>query len=305
VTAPPAPTATPSPSPSAPAAIRVQARIDIGGREAYGLTADSSAVWAISYQAGTLARVDPASGTVSRTVTVPSAATVLAVDGTLWVAGYAGKAADSGVYRVDPATGRVTPTAVSDEVCCDLAAGGGAIWAIDPGGAVLRIDPASGRVTRRYPVTLDRNAHTNAVHAGDSVWASSDTTPLFRIRTGDGKTERIDVGGGVPFLVRDGLVWGASPTRLWAVDPRTGAVARTVDIPNSMEVLSLGFDQDSMWVGIRHPGYVGAVLRLDQRTGAVLGEIRDVDIPARIVVAFGSVWVTDSGGTTLFRLAAG
>lgn len=31
------------------------------------------------------------------------------------------------------------------------------------------------------------------------------------------QAEDLDVGG-VPFVAKDGLVWGASPTQVWAVD---------------------------------------------------------------------------------------
>jgi hypothetical protein len=56
----------------------------------------------------------------------------------------------------------------------------------------------------------------------------------------------------------------------------------------------------------RHPplGRVGALVQLDAATGAVRGELRDIDIPARIEVGFGSVWVTDSGGSSVFRVDA-
>ena len=35
------------------------------------------------------------------------------------------------------------------------------------------------------------------------------------------------------------------------------------------------------------------------------GEVREVDIPARIAVGFGSPWVTDSGSGSLLRIATG
>ncbi len=72
-----------------------------------------------------------------------------------------------------------------------------------------------------------------------------------------------------------------------------------------MEVLSLGIGFGAIWVGIRHPGFIGAVLRLDPDSGAVLDEIDDVQIPARIELGFGSVWVTDSGSSSLYRISPG
>jgi hypothetical protein len=72
-----------------------------------------------------------------------------------------------------------------------------------------------------------------------------------------------------------------------------------------MEVLSLGVGFGAIWVGIRHPGRIGALLRLEPDSGKVLGELDDIEIPARIAFGFGSVWVTDSAGGSLYRIAPG
>jgi hypothetical protein len=292
------PSASPTPSKGA-----IQATIDLKGQEAIGLTVDATAVWAIAYQAGTLSRVDPATNVVTRSVPLPRAASALAVDGAIWVAGYGGGPADSALYRVDAATGRTVATIDAGEVCCDLSAGDGGVWVVDPRGAVLRVDAATNRVGQRFDVTLDRNAHINAVYAGGSVWVSSDTSPLTRIDVRTGARSTIDVGGGVPFLARDGLVWGAAPDRLWAIQASTGTVARRIDLADSIEVISMELGFDAIWVGIRRPGRIGAVLKLDAATGQVRSELRDIRIPARMAIGFGSVWVTDSGSALLYRLA--
>ncbi len=303
----PAPSANPAltPPPSQPqvAQLQVMAVIDIGGPEAYGLAVNAEAVYAISYQAGTMSRIDPTSGSAQTLPLGPGAATLLSDGDSLWVAAYGGGTTGSKLYRVNAATGRVTATIDPGEVCCDLTVGGGAIWAVDPRGSVMRIDRASNRIVRRLAVPIDRSVHTNAVYAGDSLWVSSDSTPLFRVNPGSGAIQRIDVGGGVPFVAHDGLVWGASPNHLWAVDQSTGEVVREIDLQNSIEVISLGLGFDAIWVGIRRPGRIGTVLRLNQQSGAVVAETRDVDIPARIEFGFGSVWITDSGSSSVYRIS--
>jgi streptogramin lyase len=292
---------TTSAAPSGQSA-RVQKVIDLGGGEAYGLAVDKEAVWAISYDAGSVSRIDPASGTIAFTTRLgPGTASVFAGDEGVWVAGLGDSAS---IYRLDPATGRVLATVPGGDLCCDLSVGGGALWTVDARGSLLRVDLASAQVTKRIPVTIDRNAHTNAVYAGGALWVSSDPTKLFRVDPVSGASTAFDVGGGVPFLARDGLVWGAAPTSLWAVDEKTGAVVRRVPLADSMEVLSLELGYGAIWVGIRHPGRVGAVLRLDAATGAVVDEVRDIEIPARIAAGFGSIWVTDSGSSKLYRLAS-
>jgi outer membrane protein assembly factor BamB len=305
-TAPPGPAGPTSSAapPTASGGIRVEAVIDLKGAEAYGLTVDASAVWAISYQASTLSRVDPATNAVTLSVPLANAASALATGDAIWVVGYGGGPAGSALYRVDPATGRTVATVAVGEACCDLSEGGGAVWDVDPGGAVVRVDPARNAVARRFAVTLNRNVHVNAVYGGGAVWVSSDDSSLQRLDARSGRRTTVDTGGGVPFLAQDGLIWGAAPNRLWAVDERTGRVARTVELADSMEVLSLAVGPDAIWVGLRRPGRVGTVVRLDPGSGQVRGELRDIDIPARIVLGFGSVWVTDSGSSSLYRLAA-
>jgi outer membrane protein assembly factor BamB len=203
------------------------------------------------------------------------------------------------LWRVDPATGRVVETIPAGEICCDLTWDGSAVWAVDPAGAVFRIGGP------RHRVVLDRNAHTNAVYGGGVLWVASDTTSVLALDPKTGEAiRRLDVDG-VPFLAADGLVWGAAPTLLWAVDARTGAVARRIPLTDSIEVLSLEVTDDAIWVGIRRPGRIGAVLRLDPASGAVRDELREIRIPARIEYGFGSVWITDSGSSSLYRVATG
>jgi len=298
----PASSAAASPPPS-PSGVTVQAVVDLKAQEAYGLTVDASSVWAIAFRAGAMSKVDPATNAVTRSVPLPHAASALATGDAIWVAGYGGGPADSALYRVDPATGRVVATVDAGEVCCDLSAGDGGVWVVDPRGAVQRVDTANNRVSQRFEVTLDRNAHINAVYGAGSVWVASDTTALTRIDARTGARTTIDVGGGVPFLFRDGLVWGAAPSRIWAIQASTGTVARTVDLANSTEVLSLEVGLDAIWVGIRRAGRVGAVLKLDANTGQVRAETRDIRIPARMAIGFGSVWVTDSASSSLYRLS--
>jgi sugar lactone lactonase YvrE len=284
------------------AAPEVQSVVDIGGTQLLGLAVTADAVWPVSYDAGTVSRVDPTTNTVIASYEVPGAASALALGGVVWVASYGGSPS---VVALDAQTGAMRTSAQAGEVCCDLTSDDeGDVWAVDPAGRVVEI--SDGGVSRGLPVDIDaRNAHTNVVYAGGSLWVSSDTTPLHRIDPASGATTDIDVGGGVPFLQHDGLVWGASPTDIWAVDPTTGEVAERIELEGSREVLSLNFDAEGdLWVGIRRAERAGRVLQLDRTTGAVKTELRVVDIPARIEFGFGSIWITDSGSSSLYRVAA-
>jgi streptogramin lyase len=276
----------------------VEAVIDIGGGEAYGLAADANSVWAVSYEAGTLSRIDPATNSVAASARLgPAAASVLTNGDDVWVAGY-----DGVIYRIDPTTAKATTTAKVGEACCDLSFGNGLLWVVDPSGSVKGLSPQTNTVEAEFAVDVDRQAHTNAVFAGGFVWASSDSTALFRIDPSTGQVDQFDIGGGVPFVARDGLLWGATSKALWAIDEQTGDVIKRVDLQRSIEVLSLDVGTSTLWVGIRHPGRVGAVQHIDIASGAVLDEFTDVDIPARIVLAFDSVWVTESAGNEVVRI---
>jgi hypothetical protein len=66
-------------------------------------------------------------------------------------------------------------------------------------------------------------------------------------------------------------------------------------------VLSLDVGGSSVWVGMRR-GRVGLVREVDRASGTVLAELDDVHIPARIVLAFDSAWVTDSASSSVYRI---
>jgi streptogramin lyase len=278
--------------------------IDIGGGEVLGLTIHDDSVWAISFLEGAISKIDPNTGEVVLTERLGSgAATVLSTGQQLWVAGY-GMSSGSKLLRVDPATGEIVARVSPGEVCCDLATGAGLIWAIDPRGDLLGVDPTRNTVAARFAVPFDPGAHTNVVFGGGSVWVGSDGRDLVQVDPATGALEgTIDTGGGPPFLVRGGLVWGAAPDLIWAVDASKGEVVRSIPLDDSIEVISLGIGFGSIWAGIRHPGYVGAVLRLDPSTGRVIADLSDVDIPARIAIGFDSVWVSDSGSSNVYRIA--
>jgi hypothetical protein len=102
----------------------------------------------------------------------------------------------------------------------------------------------------------------------------------------------IETGGGVPFVEHGGLVWGGRGDELWAIDPAAGRVAHRFPLRDVAEILDLDIEGDDAWIAVRHPGRVGAVLRVDLATG---NEVADVpaELPAAVVIAGDRVWVTD------------
>lgn len=275
----------------------MQEIIDVGGGQLLGMAASPDSVWAISFDNGTMVQIDPATNDVGTSVQVPGAGSVLSNGDDLWVARYG-----TGIDRIAESTASSLAKISAGDVCCDLTFGDGRLWLLEAAGRIRSIDPTSNAVEAQFSVTLDRNAHSNVVYGGGYLWASSDTTPLHRVDRQTGEVVDFDVGGGVPFVERDGVVWGASPTVVWAVDAATGNVVRTVELQRSIEVLSLDVGASTLWVGVRRPGRIGEVRHIDIASGEVLDRFADVDIPAHIVLAFDSVWVTDSGSSNVVRI---
>ncbi len=294
---PPAPSSSPQAT-TGPAGATV---IALSGTEAYGLAATDDSVWATLYGSGVLSRIDPSTSSEADAIEAgPGAASLMPVGNEVWMVRDGGDSSITVFRGGDPVA-----DVDAGEVCCDLTSLGRTVWAVDPGGALVGIDAATHRVVDRFPVPLHRNVHVNAVGAGDSLWVSSDDTALMRVDPDSGViAQRIATGGGVPFVEHDGLLWGAKPDQLWAVDTGSGRIVRRISLQDSEEVLSMAVDDRSMWLGMRHIGRVGAVERLALASGRVLADL-PVDIPARIVLAFGSAWVTDSGSGDLYRFEPG
>jgi streptogramin lyase len=91
---------------------------------------------------GSVSRINPATGTVTRTLTnIPEVTAAGA--GSLWGTGNHG-----GVYRVDPATGQVTATIDRPKNAVHVTFWAGWAWAsAEPPGTIVRIDPTSNRIT--------------------------------------------------------------------------------------------------------------------------------------------------------------
>jgi len=180
-------------------------------------------VWAVSFERRLVAAIDPASNGVTTSLSLDGgAATALAVDRLIWIAAYANSGGSS-LTRVNGKAAEVTRTFDTGELCCDLSAGDGGCGRSIPG--VPRCDsmPAPERSS-----TGSRSASTGTCTSTAStprvLLVLERHTPLSRLDAASGETATFDVGGGVPFLARDGLVWGASPDEVWAVDDATRQV---------------------------------------------------------------------------------
>jgi streptogramin lyase len=105
------------------------------------MVAGFGALWVTNGDSnGSVSRINPATGTVTRTLTnIPQITAAGA--GSLWGTGNYG-----GIYRVDPATGQITAImGPKNAVTVTLWAGSAWISA-EPPGTLIRVDPASNRI---------------------------------------------------------------------------------------------------------------------------------------------------------------
>jgi hypothetical protein len=104
---------------------------------------------------------------------------------------------------------------------------------VDPRGGLLAIDPVELRVVGMTPVALPPNVHVGLMGDEEALWLSSDTTALLRINPRSGQVvASLDVGGGIPMALAQGLVWGAGPHHVWAVDPASNEIrVRRASVP--------------------------------------------------------------------------
>ncbi len=109
-----------------------------------GIAVGAGSVWIITDKHGSLARIDPTSGSIVETVHVPAGSyNPHFIDGHIWVTHVEG----SGVTSVDANTGKVVAHRKTGQHPRFLTAGAGAVWTLNQkSGTVSRIDLAGGRL---------------------------------------------------------------------------------------------------------------------------------------------------------------
>lgn len=114
------------------------------------VVAGAGSIWVASDATGLIARVDPASNSVTASVKVNPGSVYLAFGfDALWAVSAAGQT----VQKVDPVTNAVVKTTALGRTPGFLAAGEGGVWVQEQGdGTVARIDPATGEVSGRVKV---------------------------------------------------------------------------------------------------------------------------------------------------------
>ena len=154
---------------------------DVGG----GVAVGAGSVW-VAEGLSRIVRIDPASGRVESTVSVPDAREVAFGDGAIWVG-----ASDTGVLtKVDPRTGAVVATArIGPWICC-IAVGGGYVWAASDTG-IWKL-ASDGRVLG----TISVPSQTANIYLGaGALWVATDVAgTVLRIDPRTDRARRYRIG---------------------------------------------------------------------------------------------------------------
>lgn len=202
------------------------------GRLAYG----DGALWLTNYTdigvAGSLVRIDPATGNVVASVRSPAELCCAPIVGGGWAWAIAPDLSGGSLIKVSEQTNAVVGTMRLANAFSG-AYGAGSVW-VGSGNEVVRVDPATNAVTARIP--MSGNASVRAFGAG-TVWVDLDT----KIARVDPATNAIASRIALPetfgrephFVAVDGdRAWitgsSADKSALWRVDVSTNSVTGVV-----------------------------------------------------------------------------
>ena len=170
-----------------------------------GITAGAGSIWMIKDKAGSLVRIDPASGGTRQTITVPAGSyNPVFADGRIFVTRFEG----SEVTVVDVASGKVTGQFPVGSKPRFMTAGAGAVWALSQGdGTLARIDASGKQPATTIPLNIP-GAGGDITFADGRVWTTLMETPLSVV---DAATSNIlcqwKGPGGDSLGVGHGAVW--------------------------------------------------------------------------------------------------
>ena len=256
-----------------------------------------------------LVRIDLRSGRAAATIPLDGAAiAVTSGANALW-------ALDDlqTLYRIDPARGRITKRiALGTAAAYNLWFGAGSVWTADDQGAqVVRVSPTRNAVTARIPV--GEGPADIAFAGGRALVIDHRDRTLFAVDLATNRSTKLaTLGGDAPerLAVLAGSLWVTGRgTQLFQVDPATGKTRRTIDIRGTgIDVVSAG---GALWIPVR-------TATVDATGFPTMTALRRVTTGGRVttpatasgrvdvhglVAAAGAVWIADTTGGALYRIA--
>ena len=273
------------------------------------LTIAAGQVWAMSFQDGTIALVDAATGEPGERLNLgPALSSLAAGFGSVWVTKSDQRTRN--VLRINAKT-RKRVAGGSIEIArpgrnVAVATGAGAVWVAvrnisaddHSPESIVRIDPSTGI---QQQIAVADGVQDLAVGEG-AVWVTNRfTNTVTKIRAGDGKQARVAVGPGPKGIaVGEGAVWVAASQgdEITRINPRSLQV-RHVRIDAIPERLTVG--GGSVWATAKE---AGKLIRIDAAKRTVLERIDTGSRPFALDITRGrAVWLTllDSGGVQRVR----
>jgi streptogramin lyase len=274
---------------------RVIAQIQTGASPG-GAVSAFGAVWVANDGAGTLARIDPQTNSVTRRVRLRAGVfSVTRGFGAVWVINYK---RDS-LTRVDPSSGRTRSLRVG-ATPFDVMAAFGRVWVTAwETGTLWEIDPGAGKVERRIqigPRPTGLRAASGAIWVGFGRSAKA----IARVDPRTARITRVPVGVRSPswFVAGTRALWiQAADHVLVRVDPRRRHVTARLSFGRTLAQGSLAPD-GTVWVPDKEQG---RVYRVDPAAARVVDSFPAGPGAFLALAAYRSMWVTSYAGEDVWR----
>jgi hypothetical protein len=304
---PSSPSPEPSPEPTLPDYAGAEAVIPVASGPR-GVAWIDGHIWVASTRGDLVQKVDPATNEIVAEISVGRRpVTLVTLDDRLWVSVLNGEPEnDDRVVRIDPATSAVE-LEVTVPVHHNIAAGAGAIWALDTSGQLRRVDPASGEVTEETgsgaaPVALAANdAAVFGIRGDRMVWRHEiGTDELLEAPL------PVSVPGRSRVAATDGGVWVAVPGLVLSLDPDSLAVWAELALPGMSLVNDLYVTGSDVWLSANVSSEDlgldgGSILQLDPNDLEIRQTFRLGPESSGVVEAEGMLWAVDQAEHRLAR----
>ncbi len=258
-----------------------------------GIAAGAGSEWVALGATNEVARIDPATGSVTQRISVQQAnpTGVAFGDGAVWVTNADART----VSWIDPASEKVVRTIQVGNAPSAIAFGEGSVWVTNTlDGTVSKIDPTKGEVEATIPVGA---APTGIVVGARSVWVANQASDqVARIDPGtETVLQTIAVGHGPSGITFDGTdVWvanGQSGT-VMKIDPSSNDVTGSVQTGGSPGQLAAG--GGSIWVA---DADANELTRIDPSGSTVTGTTAVENAPRALAFDGATLWVTTRGSS--------
>ena len=188
-----------------------------------GVTTSTDSVWVVTDKDGSLARIEPDTGTVRQTVRLPAGSyNPRFYEGRIWVT----RADGAEVTAVDALTGAVLGTTRTGPGPRFLTSGAGSIWTLNQGdGTLTRIDIHTRQATQT--IALGTPGHGGDItFAAGLVWTTMWKVPLSAVNSADSKLLCQWTGPGGDSL-------GIGHDAIWLTDYHGGTISR-LELPDAV-----------------------------------------------------------------------